>query len=100
MAAGGSQELRIVSRGAACPSGKRPVFNSLVLIGHQKIRVHNHLHPQAVTFRTGAEGAVEGEHPGGQLLHAEAAFRTCQVLAEQKLLMLHGIHQYPAFSQL
>ncbi|MNC41645.1 hypothetical protein D3C75_904190 [compost metagenome] len=65
MTAGGSQKLGVVGGGAASPSGKRSVLNGFFLIGHQKIRVHNHLHAQTVTFRTSAEGAVEGEHPGG-----------------------------------
>ena len=67
--------------------------------GHPLIRENRFpadLHPdsQAAAGRAGSIGAVEGEHPGRQLLDGHAAVRTGIVHAVQRFALLHAVDDH------
>ena len=67
--------------------------------GHPFIRENRFpgdLHPdsQAAAGRAGSIGAVEGEHPGRQLLDGHAAVRTGIVHAVQRFALVHAVDDH------
>src|SRR5690606_20899412 len=66
---------------------------ALVRIRYEQIGVNNHLRPKPVTFRTGAERTVKGEHPRRQLLNAETADRAGKIRAEPQLLLADDVDE-------
>ena len=85
------------------PSGghHRAVQNGLALIGDHQRGVHLQLHAQTGTGGTGAEGAVEGEQPGRQLLNGHAAVLAGVVLGEGQIPLLpQQIHRHKAAGQI
>ena len=66
----------------------RPVQNGLSPVLDHEGGVGLQLVPQTGTGGAGAEGIVEGEHPGGQLLHGDTAVLAGVVLGEGEILFL------------
>ena len=62
--------------------GNGPVQDGQGLVGDDELRVHLHLGAQAGAGGAGAEGVVEGEHPGGELLDGHAAVLAGVILGE------------------
>ena len=65
-----------------------PFQNGFALIRNHQGRVHLHLAAKARAGGAGAEGIVEGEHPGRQLLDGDAAVLAGVVLGEHQVLLL------------
>ena len=64
------------------------VQNGFAAVRHDDGRVGFQLVAETGAGGAGAEGVVEGEHPGGQLLHGDAAVLTGVVLGEGEILLL------------
>ena len=80
--------------------GDSPLQNGQVLVGNHQIGVHLQLAAQAGTGGTGAEGVVEGEHPGGELLNGHAAVFAGVVLGEEDVPVLpHHVDDHQASRQ-
>ena len=80
--------------------GDGPVQNGQGLVGDDELRVHLHLGAQTGAGGAGAEGVVEGEHPGGQLLDGHAAVLTGVVLGEEDVPVLpHDVDDDDAAGQ-
>ena len=65
-----------------------PLQDGQLPVGDDAVRVRLQLAAQAGAGGAGAVGVVEGEHPGGQLLDADAAVLTGVVLAEEDIPLL------------
>ncbi|MNJ56272.1 hypothetical protein D3C77_518090 [compost metagenome] len=87
------KELRIVVGRAARPGFERALFNALVRIRNEQLRIDDHLRAESVTFRTSPEGTVEGKHPWGQLFDAESTNRAGEIRAEAQLLLADNVDQ-------
>ena len=73
-------------------AGLQPPFvDGQPFVRDDELRVNLHKHPQAGALFAGAEGVVEGEHPGGQLLHADAVLRAGVVLGEGDVLPVDDV---------
>ena len=72
------------------------LLNGKPLVGDDQVRVDLHEHPQAGALFAGAKGVVEGEHPGGQLLHGHAVLRAGVVLGEGDVLPVNDIDDHNA----
>ena len=66
----------------------RPVQNGLSPVLDHEGGIGLQLVPQTGTGGAGAEGIVEGEHPGSQLLHGDTAILAGVVLGEGEVLFL------------
>ncbi len=62
------------------------------LIGDHQIGVDLHEGAQTGTLGTGAVGVIEGEHPGRELLDADAVLRTGVVLGKGHVLAADHVH--------
>ena len=63
-----------------------------LLVGDHQIGVDLHEGAQTGTLGTGAEGVIEGEHPRGELLDADAVIHTGVLLGEGDVLAADDIH--------
>src|SRR5699024_12591768 len=68
--------------------GDGPLQNGQTAVVDDEVRVHLQLSPQAGTGGAGAEGVVEGEHAGGELLNGDAAVLT----GDRKSTRLNSSH--------
>ena len=64
-----------------------------LLVGDDELRVHPHEGAEAGAPLAGAEGVVEAEHPGLQLVHRHAVLRAGVALAELHGLPARHIHR-------
>ena len=76
--------------------GKSAVVQRKVRIVYDKVRIHALYKAQAVAFRAGAEGRVEGKAPGFELSYAYAVLRTGEAGRKQKLFALLPALDYGA----
>ena len=77
--------------------GDGPLQDGEVLVGNDQVRVHLELGAQPGAGGAGAEGIVEGEHAGGELLNGDAAVLAGVVLREQDVPVLpHDIDDHQA----
>ena len=77
-----------------------PLHNGQILVGDNHVRVNLHLGAQTHTGGAGAEGVIEGEHPGRQLLNGHAAVLTGVVLGEEDVPVLpHDVDDHQAAGQ-
>ena len=81
----GVDRLKVVERVAARPGHDRPLPDGKPRVGDDELLVEVHPGSQPTAVRAGAVGAVEGEHPGGELGDADAAVRAGVPLAEEHL---------------
>ena len=65
-----------------------PLQDGQGLVRHDQVRVRLQLAAQARAGGAGAEGVVEGEHPGRQFLNRDAAVLAGVVLGEHQVLLL------------
>ena len=73
------------------------VHDAEIGIGHDELRIHQHLHPQAGAGGAGAGGIVEREQPRRQLLNGDAAVLAGVVLGKADgLILAHQIHEEQA----
>ena len=80
--------------------GDGPVQDGQVLVGDDEVRVHLQLGAQAGAGGAGAEGVVEGEHAGGELLDGDAAVLAGVVLGEEDVPVLaHDVDDHQAAGQ-
>ena len=80
--------------------GDGPLQDGQVLVGDDDVRVYLQLGAQTGTGGAGAEGVIEGEHTGGQLLDGDAAVLTCVVLGEEDVPVLpHHVDDHNASRQ-
>ena len=68
------------------------VFNAELAVGHDKLRVNEHLNSEPRAGRAGAVGIVEGKQARGNLLQRDSAVRTGVVLGKAELLL--GVLQF------
>ena len=67
------------------PAGERPVVDRERGVAHHRVAIDLHPQPEAGAGRAGAVRVVEGEVPGGGLLHGDAAVDAGVVLGEEHL---------------
>ena len=82
----GVDGLKVVERVAARPGDDRPLPDGEAPVGNDQFLVEVHPGAQPPAVRAGPVGAVEGEHPGGELRDADAAVRAGVPFAEEDLL--------------
>src|SRR5699024_10071325 len=73
---------------APAAGGNGPLQDGKLLVGDDEVGVHLKLGAQAGTGGAGAEGVVEGEHAGGELLDGDAAVLAGVVLGEEDVPVL------------
>ena len=74
-----------------------PLPQGQMLIREHRILADDHVGSQPIAQRTGAEGAIEGEHPGRQLLDGDAALRAGVIHGEQvltRVVLVQPVHDY------
>ena len=80
--------------------GDGPVQDGQGGVGDHQLGVGLHLAAQTGAGGAGPEGAVEGEHPGGELLDGDAAVLAGVVLGEgEVLVLLHQVDEHQAAPQ-
>ncbi len=81
-------------------AGLQPAFaDGEAFVWDDVLGVNAHEHPQARALFAGPERVVEGEHPGGQLVHADAVLWAGVVLGECDVLSVNHIDNHNAPSE-
>ena len=95
----GSGKAALVRAGLPAHNYNGSLIDGQGLVRDHQILVKFHLVAQTETLRAGAEGIVEGKASGLHLVHADAAVRAGEALAEVHGLAVHHVHGHQTAGQ-